>query len=297
MNEKMTLEKICQLGLVFSGGEEEGGGDKGFVGSDGVFTDNWTDDEAFKENADTLSRFKDVKSLANSYMDIRKKVGKNPDTLVEIPRDDSSDEVKAAWRKAGGVPESLDGYEYTMPDEIGVKLEIDDNKMASFKEFAFKELELSPGKFVKLMDYYHKAQVSDIDSFDTSFNEKLKEDQEKATVELKKLWLGDYDNKVLRANAILRKYGGEDAVASFSAQNSPLMAQFLEKIAESMSEIQLKGLTGQTVPTTGDITTKINDIRTEMDKITKENPVNFKANSKYKELLERKRELYKQKSA
>ncbi len=293
MSEKMTLAKICELGLVFSGGEEG----EGFVGSDGVFTDNWTDGESFKENADTLKRFKDVKSLANSYMDVRKKVGRNPDTLVEIPSDTSSDEVKAAWRKAGGVPETVEDYKYEYSDEFRTVLgDMDENKMTAIREFAHKELELSPAKFQKLLDFYHKTVVSDISTADISFTEQQKEAQEKSTAELKKLWLGDYDNKVLRANAILRKYGGEEAVASLNAQNSPLMAQFLEKIAESMSETQLKGLTGPASSTSGDLKTRIADVREQMDKIVADNPVNFKINAKYKELVERKTDLYKQMS-
>lgn len=294
MAEKMTLARICELGLVFSGGEEGG---EGFVGADGVFADGWAGRDEFKENEATLSRYKNVTDLANSLVATKAKFGKNPDVMVEIPSDTSSDEVKAAFRKARGVPDSVDSYEYKMPDDIGTKLTIDDAKMATFKEFAYKELEITPKNFVKLMDFYHKNLATDLDSFDVTYNEQLKEDQEKGTVELKKKWLGDYDTKVLRANAIMRKYGGEEAVASFSAQNSPLMAEFLDKIAESMSEDTLKGLAAQTGSTSADLKSKVAEIRGQMDKITKENPANFKANAGYKELIERKRQLYKQMSA
>lgn len=295
MSKKMTLEKICQLGLVFSGGEEEGG-DEGFVNSAGVFLEGWAGRDEFKENEATLSRYKNVTDLANSLIATKTKYGKNADVMVEIPGETSSDEVKAAWRKAKGVPDSVDAYEYEMSDEMAVKLgPLDDKKLTEFRDFAQKQ-DWSPKQFKDALDFYHTNIATDIDLYDVTYNEQLKEDQEKGTVELKKLWLGDYDTKVLRANAVLRKYGGEEAVASFNAQNSPLMAQFLDKIAESMSETQLTSLVSSASATAGDIKAKLAEVREQMDKIIKDNPVNFAINAQYKELLERKHNLYKQKA-
>lgn len=292
MSEKMTLQRICELGLVFSGGEDEP--NEGFVSPDGALADGWAGRDEFKENEATLSRYKNVTDLANSLIATKTKYGKNPDVMVEVPSDTSSDEVKSAWRKARGVPDSTDDYKYEMSDDLTVKLgPLDDKKLIAFRDFAHKQ-DWSPKQFKDALDFYHTNIATDIDSYDVTFNEQLKEAQEKGTVELKKLWLGDYDTKVLRANAILRKYGGEEAVASFSAENSPLMAQFLEKIAESMSETQLTSLTGAPSIVAGDLKAKIAEVREQMDTIVKDNPINFAINAQYKELTERKRNLYKQ---
>ena len=77
---------------------------------------------------------------------------------------------------------------------------------------------------------------------------------------------------------------------------SPWMIMFLDKVAESLSEDTLKGLTSVTVPTSAQIDSKITEVRMEMEKIMKENPANFKNNPRFKELRDRKHELYKSKA-
>ena len=271
----------------------EQGSEQSFVNNEGAFSENWADRFDEGDRA-TLSRYKNVDDLAKSLVSTKKKFGKNPDTLIEVPSDTSSDETKAAWRKANNVPESVEEYAYEYSDELAAKLgPMDDKKMADIKEFAFKELELTPSKFQKMMDFYHTTTASDLDAFDVSNSEKIAEDAETSKAELKKEWLGDYDNRVLRANAVLRKYGGEDAVASFNAQNSPAMAKFLDNIAQTMSEDTLKGTQMSNQVTATGLKSQINDVRLEMDKIAKENPVNYKATAKYKELTTRKHDLYK----
>lgn len=270
--------------------------DVAIVGADGKFSENWT--ERFDEgDRDTLSRFDNIDDFVKSHMSQRRRFDKDPDVMVEIPKDDSSDEVKAAWAKAHNVPEQLDGYEYALPAELTTKLgPLDDKRMLALREYA-KGKNWSPSDFKDNLDFYHKMMSGDIDAFDITFNEQKAADADKGTVELKKLWLGDYDTKVLRANAIMRKYGGEDAVASFNAENSPAMAVFLDKIAESMSESTLKGLAAQTGPTSGDIKSKVAVIRSEMDKIEKENLASYRGDARYKDLALQKTELYKQSPA
>lgn len=270
---------------------------EGFVGIDGVFTEGWTGRDEFKENADTLSRFKNVTDLANSFIATKKKFGRNPDTLVEIPNDTSSDEVKAAWSKAHSVPDSLEGYEYALSTEMQTKLgPLNDERMSTLREFA-KGKNWSPQDFKDVLDFYHNNMAGDIDAADISFTEQHNQAKDAGIAELKQLWKDQYGNKVNQANAILREYGGADAVADFNAENSPLMAKFLDNVAGAFSESALKGLGGTPGPSADTISSQIASIYEEISKIVKENPVNFKTNIKYKELIERKHELNKQRKA
>jgi len=274
-----------------------GGGDTGFVGSDGVFSENWSQGESFKENTATLSRYKNVTDLANAHMELRNKFSKNPDSMVEIPGDNPSDEVKAAWRKVHNVPETIDGYEYVMPDELAAKLgAVDDNKIAAFREFADKK-NWSAEDYRDVLDFYHTNLVADTDAVNISFQE----NQNAAAAEAKKLlqgkWLGEYDDRVNRSNAIMRKYGGEEAVAAFNAENSPVMAEFLDNIAGAMSESTLKGLGGSSGASADAIKSQINEIRGRQDKIREANPINFKSDSVFKELEGKLKALYQKKSA
>ncbi|MHC4121938.1 MAG: hypothetical protein ACYSSI_00060 [Planctomycetota bacterium] len=263
------------------------------VNADGSFVENWHD-KFGEENKAHLSRYKTFDDLVNSHVATKKKFGKNPDSLIEIPTEHSSDKVKAAWKKAKGTPDSIDAYEYTLSDEMAVKLgPIDDKKMSAFKEFAHKQ-EWSPQQFKDALDFYHTNIASEIDAFGELTTKQTAEAAEKARTELKQLWLGEYDTKVQRAQSVMEKYGGVDAVAEANLQNSPKMIKFLDNIAESMSEDTLKGLDASSTVTTANIKTQIAEIRTQMDKIIKENPSNFKGNVEFRDLQKRKTELYKQ---
>lgn len=263
------------------------------VNADGSFVENWHDKYG-EENKATLSRFNNFDDFVNSHIATKKKFGKNPDSLIEIPTEHSSDEVKAAFRKANGLPDN-DAYEYTLSDELAVKLgPLKDDRMAKIRKFAFEELELSPAKFTKLLDFYHNDLSGEIDSFGEQTTAQTAEAAEKAKTELKQLWLGDYDTKVQRAQSVMEKYGGVDAIAELNLQNSPTLIKFLDNIAGSMSEDTLKGLSAASATTTANIKTQIAEIRTRMDKIIKDNPSNFKGNVEFKDLIKRKTELYKQ---
>ena len=264
------------------------------VNADGSFAENWHEKYGEKNKA-TLSRFKIFDDFVNSDVSLRSKYGKNPESMVEIPSDTSSDEVKAAFKKARGAPDSVDAYEYALSDEMAVKLgPLKDDLMTKVRDHAHKQ-GWSPQEFKENLDLYHDIMSGDIDAFGEQTTKQTAEAAETAKAELKKLWLGEYDSKVQRAQQVMEKYGGVEAVAEANLQNSPTMIKFLDKIAESMSEDTLKGLGSSTGPNVANIAAQITEVRSQMDVIMRDNPANFKNNIKYKELIQRKTELYKQK--
>ena len=267
------------------------------VNADGSYADNWYEKYG-KENEAHLSRYKTHDDLVNSHIATKRKFGKDPNTLIEIPTEHSSEEVRAAFRKASGVPDTTDDYKYTLSDELAVKLgPLQDDKMEKVRKFAHKELGLSPDKFVKLLDFYHSEVASDIDLFGQQTTEQAAKDAEKTKAELRKMdgWRSEeeYNAKVQRAQSVMEKYGGEEAVAELNLQNNIKMIKLFDSIAESMSEATLKGTTSSSASSVANINSQIIEIRSQMDAVIKENPVNFKNNSKYKELTQRKSELYK----
>ncbi len=270
------------------------GGQASVVNTDGSFTENWHGKYGDENNAH-LSRYKTFDDLVNSHIATKKKLGKNPDSLVEIPTDTSSDEVKAAWRKAKGAPDSIDAYEYTLSDEKAVKLgPLRDDLMTKVKEHANKQ-DWSPAEFKANLDLYHDIMSDDIDTFGKTTEAETAEAIEKSKAELKQLWLGDYDAKVQRAQSVMEKYGGVEAVAELNLQNSPTLIKFLDNIAGSMSEDTLKGLKGSSGLSTDNINSQIVELRSQQDAIRRESPVNFKSNPKFKDLENRLKGLYQQK--
>lgn len=266
------------------------------VNADGSFQENWTDGEAYKADAETLSRYKTLPDLTKSFMDTKRKFGKDPSTLVEIPTENSSDEVKAAFRKARGVPDNVDGYEYALSDEMAVKLgPLRDDLMTKAREYGHKK-GWSPQEFKDNLDFYHEIMSDDIDAFGEQTTRETAEAAEKAKAELRKKpgWQSDeeYAAKVQLAQSVMEKYELVDGVADFNLQNSPAMIMGLVKIAESMSEDTLKGLKGSTASNAANIKAQITEVRNRMDEIIKANPSNFKGNDEFKELMTRKAKLY-----
>jgi hypothetical protein len=265
------------------------------VNADGSYVENWFEKYG-EENKKHLSRYKTHDDLVNSHINTKKKFGKNPDTLVEIPTERSSDEVKAAWAKAHNVPET---YEYTLSDELAVKLgPLNEKKMAALREFG-KSKNWSQADFKDVLDFYHNSVSEDIDALGLQTTEQMAKAAEEGKAELRNTdgWRSEaeYNAKVQRCQSLVDKHNGRETISEANLQNSPKMLMFLDSIAESMSEDTLKGLGPSSPINVANINSQIIDIRSQMDVIMKENPANFKNNAKYKELIQRKKELYKQK--
>ncbi len=290
-----------------------GGGDAGFVGSDGTFNDGWTGREEFKANADTLGRFKNVNELANGYMAARTKIGKDPNSLAEIPNDTSSDEVRATWAKANGVPDSVDGYEYNYSDDFATKLgPLDDTKMAAIREFSHKELGLSPAKFQKLMDFYHANASGEVDAFNTTLEEQIQASKDKGMAILNKAWLDGVDDRTKGALLHLQKYGeievkGENGemvnplemlfADNPELKNSPWLTMIADNMAQAMSEDTAHGGGGDGPSSLEGINAQIVELRSQQNEIRTASPVNFKSDPKFKDLEGRLKLLYQKKPA
>ena len=263
------------------------------VNPDGSFSKDWSQKYG-EENQSHLSRYKNFDSLVKSHIDTKRKFSKNPDLLVEIPTEKSSDEVKDAWRKALNVPGDISGYEYILSDDMALKFgPLDDNNMKELREFANKK-NWNKKDFKDNLDLYYKINSATAERGKVAFDELQAANAEAGQTELRKEWLDDYDSRVSRAQSVMESFGGVDAVAEANLQNSPHMIKFLDNIAKTMSEDTLKGVSKDSTLNTSNIKSQINDLRLEIDKIVKENPINYKTNGKYKELTERKHFLYKQ---
>jgi uncharacterized protein YktA (UPF0223 family) len=265
------------------------------VNADGSLVEKWYEKYG-KENEAHLSRYKDFDAIVNSHIATKKKFGKNPDALVEIPTEHSPDEVKAAWAKAHNVPET---YEYELSDEMAVKLgSLDEKKMVALREFG-KKKNWSQQDFKDVLDFYHNSISEDIDAFGEQTEKQRAEAAEAAKAELRKTdgWRSEeeYKAKVQRAQGILDKYYGREGAAELNLQNSPKFLLFLDNIAETMSEDTLKGVTTPSTVTTANIDSQLTEVYSQIDAIMKAKPANFKGDPKYKELMERKHDLNRQK--
>jgi hypothetical protein len=112
-------------------------------------------------------------------------------------------------------------------------------------------------------------------------------------MELNKVFGRAKEQRILRANAIMRHYGGEEAVASLKAENNPHMTLMLDRIAEDMAPARIAaimGKSGPTLPTNERINQEMAKLRDEPGYFDSQHP-------DHKKLMERKTALSLQRTA
>jgi len=200
-----------------------------------------------------IKDFKDVTSLAKSYLELQKMVGGS----LRIPSKDASPEAKQDFfnklKDIDGVilrddkdlytklgrPESADKYDIDkiLPDNFKIKFKAD---IDTFKKVAF-DLGLSNDQTKILIE----KQLTVIEEN----NKKETEEKTKAEESLRKLWGQDYDNRLKAAKQVAKIYGdkfGEDVkkLVMGSSGNNPALLHMLSELAETYKEKGHEGMSG-----------------------------------------------------
>lgn len=274
------------------GNPPEGGSDNSVVTADGNFVENWADkyDEADRP---TLSRFTKFDDFVTSHMSLRRKFNKDPNSLVEMPNESSSDEVREAFHRARGVPEKPEDYKYERSKNLSEKVEISDEQMTNFAQIG-KKWNLTQEQFNGVVNDYLVSVGKDIEKYDIIQKDREQRERQEAFEAgekvLKKKMGNSYDERVARANLLLIKYAGQEMVAELGLENNPKMTEFLDNIAEDMSEDRIKGLTSISTPTPADVVSKINELKAHPAFTDRNHP-------QHGQIVEELSELYKKKSA
>lgn len=269
-------------------GPENSGQNTSVVNADGTFAENWA--EKYPEgDRPTLSRFKKFDDFVTSHMSLRRKFNKDPDSLVELPSETSTDEERAEFHRRRGVPDTFEGYEYKRGEGLSDNIDIDDEKVAAFSQIA-KKHNLTQEQFTGVANDYLALIDKDITAFDLIQKDKDDKEAGEAESALKKEWGNAYDEKVARANLLMKKYAGQEAVAELGLQNSTKMVQLFDAIAEDMSEDRLKGLTPVSTSTPSEVTKKIAELKAHPAFMDASHP-------QHQEVVDELTELYKKKSA
>lgn len=256
------------------------------IDADGNFKEDWANDYD-EGDRPTLSRFTRFDEMVKSHMNLRRKFNKDPDTLVELPNEHTSDEDRAEFHRKRGVPDDVKGYKYVRSEDLSDNVAIDDEKLAAYYELS-KKANLTKEQF-NIMANGHLALVDkDIAAFDLIQEEENHKANAEAESALRKKLGKAYEERVARANAIMRKYGGDEAVAALKLENNPLMVEFIDNIAEDMSEDRIKGITSTTVPTTVALDNRIAELR-------KHPAYNNSSHPEHKKVQAEVQELYKKK--
>jgi len=159
--------------------------------------------------------YKDIPSLVKGIVDTKRAFHQKTDGMIKVPGEDATDEEKAAYRQALGVPDSAEAYKFerkALAD--GQSYDQDGEKM--FKE-VFHQLGIGQAQasgLVEAFDKYEEALVT-----------KMAEAQVAADEAAKKAFSdkhGDNADKVTRlASQAMQKTGFTDKVLEHIAERYP----------------------------------------------------------------------------
>lgn len=225
--------------------------------ADEPITKDWR--EILPENvkfSDSLGKFKDIPSLATSYLELERKLG----SRIGLPNESSKPEEWATYFKHWGRPETDSGYEYP---ELPKELFIDDGFKQSLNRMAH-DLGLNKGQFKKLVEWGAGRSMEAL--------QQQAQESEKTKGILQKEWGFRYkDNyeKSMRALGFLVGYKADHPflkyLESSAVGDDPNFLKMLFDLHERLGEDAFEDTkaTTQTQLQKSDAIRKINEIRSD----------------------------------
>jgi len=188
----------------------EGAG-KGKEGGDGGAQDfDWRSTIAGEDKklAKRLERFTDLNAFGKSYFEADAKL--NSGKLVAIPSDEDPDEVKAAWNKSRGIPETPDKYEIKVKPPEGLELsDSEKDRLAAITARLHKAggLRADPSVVNLAHEIYYEERIE----AEAQMEAAATIQKERAESALKKLWQGpEFKQNTTLADAAIKHFFGQE---------------------------------------------------------------------------------------
>lgn len=203
-------------------GEGDKGGDKG----GGDFLSTLPEDV---RSDPSLQTFKDVGSLAKSYVHARSMIGSDK---IAKPSAGWNDEQWNSFYNETGRPTTADGYQLEK-DIVPEGVEVDEDRMTAAKK-TLHGAGLNNAQTNQVLKYYF-GTVRDQQEAIKAANDA---DYQKSEDALRTEWGEDYAGNMDVVKGVLGKFGDEQLVAWFKDDpkigNSPLMLKLLHTIGRAM---------------------------------------------------------------
>lgn len=208
--------------------------------ADGIFSDGLTfrdgyfndvDADGFDEYRSMAAQFKDLPSLFKSLKDTKAALSQRQDGMVKLPNSQSTEEEIAAYRDAIGIPESVDGYELTLPEasELPEGIQFQEGDLQQFREFAHKN-GIAPETASALLRYQAQVEGEQISQIRQE-QQDWKADQQE---QLRNEWGGKWEQNQMLAKRAAETFGlGADHPLMENAEVVKAMANAAAKISES----------------------------------------------------------------
>ncbi len=183
----------------------------------------------------SLQNFKDVGTLAKSYVSAQKMIGQN---RVAIPQETWGESEWNGLFDQIGRPKTADDYKVPgFEFKSGAKL--DDAKMKAAKA-ALHGAGLNQRQFDSVMKYYFQSVDGDI----TSATAAQAAARAASENQLRSTWGDSFESNVALAKSVVNKFGDADFIKEMESSglgNNPKLIQVLHNIGKAMLEDHSRG--------------------------------------------------------
>jgi len=184
-------------------------------------------DEEFR-NDPSIAGVSSLNDLAKMTVNAQKLIGEN---RTVVPKNDSSPEKWDDFYSAAGRPASPSDYQMPqVPEGVSLK-EQDLNKTRD----AMWKHGLSQKQFQDQMGYY----LGSVAEESSAAGEASVNNMNEAVASLKEEWKGEYETNVDLANAMVKRYGGDELsehLETTGLGNNPALIKFLANVGKHFSE-------------------------------------------------------------
>lgn len=197
----------------------------------GFFAENWKDSLPEElRNEPCLDNVKNFATLTKSYVNSQKMIGKNK---IAIPGENATEEERNAFYSALGRPATANDYKHDnvkLPEGI----ELDENAVSKFKEFAFKN-GIS-------QEVYEQALAFDIERARVAQEAAVAAHNQEYTATMNKLQEKYGDNlpaRIAQVDKALTTFGIKDIFVEKALTNNFEIFEALANIGSRISESKL----------------------------------------------------------
>ena len=151
---------------------------------------------------------------------------------VKLPAKDASDEDRAAYRKAMGIPDR--------PEDYGIVAPAGKEAMLGTPEEvgAFARLAHGLGLTREQVQSLTQFDLSRKENYDTAVKAEADAALGKIEAELRQEWGADYDANLTHADGLVREFGGDELIEAFKGlglNRHPLVMRFLGKVGRALA--------------------------------------------------------------
>lgn len=177
-----------------------------------------------------LNQFGTIGDLGKAALDLKGKA----DGAIKVPGDDATEEQKAEFRKALGVPEKPEGYELEVPDTA-------DQGLVTWYRDTAHHLGLSAAQATSLFQSYNGMVAQKIQAAQEARETALAADMEAIKTE----WGDNYEANAEVVRRAQEKFGNSDVFKQFltqhNAENNPVLVRFFFEVGKAMLDDKAAG--------------------------------------------------------